>query len=96
MAAPEIKDFIRPTQIVRGVMRAHGKFPEMIFTNKYKTSRTVKCYVRPDKTHVELIGDIRTALVKAGVVDFNIKIKDAPHWRAANSLIVSIPFKEQL
>ena len=96
MAAPEIKDFIRPTQIVRGVMRAHGKFPEMIFTNKYKTCRTVKCYVRPDMTHVELIGDIRTALVKAGVVDFDIKIKDSTTWRAANSLIVSIPFKEQL
>ena len=100
--APEIKDFIRPTQIVRGVMRAHGKFPEMIFTNKYKTCRTVKCYVRPDitraiyMTQVELIGDIRTALVKAGVVDFDIKIKDSTTWRAANSLIVRIPFKEQL
>jgi hypothetical protein len=96
MAAPEIKDFVRPTVIVRGVMRAHGKSTEMIFTNKYKMCRTVKCYVRPDKTHVELIGDIRTALVKAGVVDFNIKIKDSTTWRAANSLIVSIPFKEQL
>jgi len=47
--APEIKEFVRPTVIVRGVMRAHGKFTEMIFTNKYKTSRTVKCYVRSDR-----------------------------------------------
>ena len=96
--APEIKEFVRPTVIVRGVMRAHGKSTEMIFTNKYKTCRTVKCYVRGSAT--ELIGDIRTALVKAGVSAFIIRRRSNEFsYRGSfgvDSLIVRIPFKEQL
>ena len=96
--APEIKDFIRPTQIVRGVMRAYGRDALGIYTNNYKHCRTVKCYIRPGLRHTELIGDIRTALVKAGVVDFQIKVIDTPAFsthRLADSLIVRIPKKEQ-
>ena len=94
----EIKSFIRPTQIVRGVMRAHGRPAYQIWTNKYEKCRTVKCYVRSNP--LELVGDIRTALVKAGVNDFQIKTVDASFWvnRGTNvfqSLIVRIPNTEQ-
>ena len=91
----EIKSFVRPTQIVRGVMRAHGKPTYMIFTNSYKHCRTVKCYAR-GATPVELIGDIRTALVKAGVEKFSIKVRPFSSFsRPVDSLIVRIPRAEQ-
>jgi len=93
----EIKNYIRPTQIVRSVMRAHGKPTYMIFTNKYDTCRTVKCYVRDSAT--ELIGDIRTTLVKAGVSSFKISRRSNEFsYRGSfgvDSLIVRIPFSEQ-
>jgi hypothetical protein len=93
----EIKNYIRPTQIVRSVMRAHGKPTYMIYTNKYDTCRTVKCYVRDSGT--ELIGDIRTALVKAGVSSFKISRRSNDFgYRGGfgiDSLIVRIPFSEQ-
>ena len=91
----EIKSFVRPTQIVRSVMRAHGKPTYMIFTNAYDHCRTVKCYSR-GATPVELIGDIRTALIKAGVNDFSIKMRPfSSFFRPADSLIVRIPRTEQ-
>ena len=85
----EIKSFIRPTQIVRSVMRAHGKNPYMIFTNSYKHCRTVKCY----GSSVEMVGDIRTALVKAGVKHFSCNSKGNPF--RSDSFIVRIPRSEQ-
>jgi hypothetical protein len=98
----EIKDYIRPTQIVRSVMRANGKPSYMIYTNKYAKCRTVKCYQRGNSiTLTELVGDIRTALCKAGVADFSIKSIKASNWASRggmidlNSIIVRIPFKEQ-
>ena len=91
----EIKSFVRPTTIVRSVMRAHGKKSYMIWTNTYKNCRTVKCYSR-GATPVELIGDIRTALIKAGVNDFSIKMRPfSSFFRPADSLIVRIARTEQ-
>lgn len=91
----EIKDFVRPTQIVRSVMRAHGKPSELVFTNSYKHCRTVKCYSRGSA--IELIGDIRTALIKAGVNNFKIRTRADSAWRGpgVDSVIVRIPRSEQ-
>jgi hypothetical protein len=96
----EIKDVIRPTQIVRSVMRAHGKPSYMIYTNAYDNCRTVKCYARGNQN--VLIGDIRTALVKAGVEKFSIKTIPSTPWASRyiggntiDSLIVRIPRSEQ-
>lgn len=45
------------TRIIRNIMKEHGK--KSIYTNKYPTCRTVKCYSRaPDKA---LMRDIKTA-----------------------------------
>lgn len=96
----EIKDVIRPTQIVRSVMRAHGKPSHMVFTNAYEHCHTVKCYARGSA--IELIGDIRTALIKAGVNVFSIKTIPSTSWanryngdNPYSSLIVRIPRAEQ-
>lgn len=96
----EIKDVIRPTQIVRSVMRAHGKTTHRIFTNSYDNCRTVKCYASGSEN--VLIGDIRTALVKAGVKEFSIKTIPSTSWanrhnsnNPYSSLIVRIPRAEQ-
>jgi len=35
---------IRPTEVVRRLMYAHGASTYMTFTNSYKRCRTVKCY----------------------------------------------------
>ena len=92
----EIKSFIRPTQIVRSVMRAHGKNPYMIFTNSYKHCRTVKCYVHNDQSLQNLIDAIRRALEGAGVDELGFRVRPAPFWRAGvGSLIVRIPRTEQ-
>ena len=93
----EIKDFVRPTQIVRSVMRRYGKKSYMIYTNAYEKCRTVKCYSRDSA--LELIGDIRTALCKAGVTKFSIKTIPSSQWMGRcsglSSLIVRIPRTEQ-
>lgn len=94
-----LKTFIRPTQIVRNVMASHGKPNYMIYTNKYDTCRTVKCYVRDNPS--ALVSDITTALNESGVSDFKIKLVKSSNWVNMNaggdirSLIVRIPFSEQ-
>ena len=35
---------IRPTEVVRRLMYAHGASPVLTYTNSYKRCRTVKCY----------------------------------------------------
>lgn len=91
----EIKDIIRPTQIVRSVMRAHGKPSYMVFTNAYKHCRTVKCYSRGNAS--AMIGDIRLALIRAGVQEFKITTRADSAWRGpgVDSVIVRIPRSEQ-
>ena len=88
----EIKDVIRPTQIVRSVMRAHGKFSELVFTNSYKHCRTVKCYGGSE----EMSAEIRNMLSAAGVKDFTVKFKQTgAFWRPGMVTIVRIPRTEQ-
>ena len=93
----QIKDYIKPTTIVRSVMRTHGKPAYMIFTNKYDTCRTVKCYAGDNSG--ELRKAVSEALQQAGVREFNIKTISGVGWRGtrgARSFIVRIPFSEQL
>ena len=92
----QIKSVVRPTQIVRGVMYSHGR--AMVFTNKYPTCRTVKCYFGPHELAEEISKDVTAALHAAGVKEFKIKTRKAPanYWLLyMNSLIVRIPFSEQ-
>ena len=97
----QIKSVIRPTQLVRNVMYKHGKC--MVFTNKYKTCRTVKCYFDPKVGAEQLKSDITSVLQTAGVKEFKIKTvkyKDPSQLEGRvcypfNSLIVRIPFSEQ-
>ena len=93
----ELKSFLRPTQIVRSVMRAHNKPTYWIYTNKYDKCRTVKCYHVGNP--IELVGDIRTALIRSGVNSFSIKSIDSPQWMSRGSklqsIIVRIPNTEQ-
>lgn len=86
----EIKDVIRPTQIVRSVMRRAGK--QLIYTNAYDHCRTVKCYGGSE----EMSAEIRNMLSAAGVKDFTIKyMKTGAFWRPGMVTIVRIPRSEQ-
>ena len=92
----KLKQYIRPTQIVRAVMRAAGKRSDLIWTNSYKQCRTVKCYAHNDQNLQNLIGAIRTALDQAGVNEIGFKVRPGPFWRGGTqSLIVRIPRTEQ-
>ena len=90
-----IKSVVRPTLIVRGVMYAHDK--AMVFTNKYPTCRTVKCYFNSRESLESLTKDITSALQAAGVREFKIKTRSPArsNWHRSGSLIVRIPFSEQ-
>lgn len=92
-----IKQHIRPTQLVRSVMRSFGRQSYEIWTNKYQHCRTVKCYTRAGEDYVSLFKEIRAALLAAGVNDFSIKhYKDAnSFYHPLTSLIVRIPNTEQ-
>jgi hypothetical protein len=88
-----------PTAIVREVMREMGA--QSIYTNKLKNGRTVKCYVDVGVDAVWLDYRIRNALSWAGVVDFQIRYREAPDYGIAHrgpiadSLIVEIPYTVQ-
>lgn len=46
----DMTKIVRPTAAVRRLMAAHGAASWLIFTNTYKTCRTVKCYTHHLKT----------------------------------------------
>lgn len=87
-----LKDIVRPTVIVRSIMRRAGKPSYMVFTNSYKHCRTVKCYGGTP----ELAADIRNMLSAAGVKDFTVKQQQTgAFWRPGMVTIVRIPRTEQ-
>jgi len=94
-----LKTYIRPTQIVRSVMRSFGK--TSVFTNRYSTCRTVKCYAigsRVVMTQDErMMREITKALMEAGVQDFEVKqiASNGYSARGVGSIIVRIGFEEQ-
>ena len=84
----QINEIIPATLLIRRVMQKHGK---TAYTNKYKKCRTVKCYVpRTHMEEVELAGDIRSVLIRAGYTRFSFNKTKGSKW-SAPGFIVRIP-----
>jgi len=84
----QISEIIPATLLVRCTMKLHGK---RAFNNKYKSCRTVKCYLPSNHMEeVELCGDIRTVLAKAGYNSYSITTTKGTKW-GAPGLIVRLP-----
>ena len=90
-----LKQYIRPTVLVRNIMKSYGKIHFEIFTNKYNKCRTVKCY--EGSAEMELA--ICKELSAAGVRDYSIKRRQHKDriWGGymPMSFIVRIPRSEQ-
>lgn len=87
-----LKDLVRPTTIVRAVMRRHGRPIDQIWTNSYKHCRTVKCYGGT----AEMAEEIGHALQACGVKEFKVKQQQTgAFWRPGMVTIVRIPRTEQ-
>lgn len=90
-----INKVIRPTQAVRQLMAAHGAGHWPIYTNKYDTCRTVKCY----QSHIELdsfLRDLEELFSTLGYgtpqVNYTASYSD---FRDTRAVIVRIPFDLQ-
>ena len=85
----------RPTLIVREVMRKYGK--TMIWTNKHKTMRSVKCLQsnRPANKDRKMLDEILRALKKAKVTaSYNLTFYgDHYGWGPRDSIIIQLPLK---
>ncbi len=88
-----LKQYIRPTVLVRNIMKSYGKDQFLIFTNSYEKCRTVKCY--GGSKEMELA--IRNELTAAGVSGYSIKRRPFTKWGGytTTSFIVRIPRSEQ-
>jgi hypothetical protein len=90
-----IHKVIRPTQAVRRLMAAHGANHWPIYTNKYETCRTVKCY----QSHIALdaflhdLGELFDTL-GYGVPQVNYT-ESYSDFRDTRAVIVRIPFALQ-
>jgi hypothetical protein len=86
-----LKQYIRPTVIVRNVMRTFGRPSYAIYTNKYEKCRTVKCYAQGE--YVKMMAAIKAELIGAGVTDFEVKVYKDGNSSAWNvpAVIVRIP-----
>lgn len=94
----QLKNFVRPTVIVRSVMRNfvysldNSNGFGFIWTNSYEHCRTVKCYGASQ----QMADAIKQALIAAGVKQFKIKQqKSGALWRPGMVTIVRIPRTEQ-
>jgi hypothetical protein len=84
----------RPTLIVREVMRRFGK--TWLYTNKYKTMRTVKCYAGKPRNDIKMVEAIKRALKKVGIKP---EIRQTSYFNERfyspmESLIVQLPLKK--
>lgn len=95
----EIKDYIRPTTLVRSIMRKFGIPTYMMYTNSYDKCRTVKCYRVGDLDSIEgveaLYKEIKKALTKAGVKGFSLRLPEGHYSFRPGSFIIRIPRTEQ-
>ena len=84
----------RPTLIVREVMREHGR--RMIWTNKHRTMRSVKCYSGGKAKDMKLANAIEKALRKASVmmIGFNFPIFNHPGYGPIGGFIVRLPLEQ--
>ncbi len=72
------------TRFVRIIMQKYGK--SQIFTNKYVTCRTVKCYGQATETQA-MVKDILTQLNAIGVSATVTYTKKQHSWGAAGTII---------
>lgn len=79
-----LSQVIRPTVIVRQILRMHGVPTFLMFTNSYKSCNTVKAYPRDVDNITDAVKDITFALTQAGVTGFEIK-------QNPRAMIVCIP-----
>ena len=90
----DTKDYIRPTVLVRSIMRKFGVPGYMMYTNSYDKCRTVKCYRLNGMNISDLYDEVYEQLEKAGVRDFDIKMGDSwahEGYGMPGSFIVRIP-----
>ena len=81
---------MRSTLIVRQIMQQHGK--ARIYTNKYDTCRTVKCYANNSGSDIAVIAAISAALNKHGIKFSAKTISRKPQfWGPNSSIIVRLP-----
>jgi hypothetical protein len=89
----QLKDFIRPSIVVRNIMRAHGRLGHEIWTNRYDKFSSVKCYAEDEGLGAildeEMVNEINNALTLMGVVDF--RVRRCNNSKAPPSIIVRIP-----
>jgi hypothetical protein len=86
-----MKAQLTPTKIVRQIMREHGK--TMIYSNTYKTQRSVKCYAGRDGLDVvntAMLRRIKRALSRRGVAS-SAKVLPALGVFRSDSIIVTLP-----
>ena len=87
----QINEIIPATLLVRRAMQFHGR---IVYSNKYDSCRTVKCYRPRDPVkEVELVDDIRSVLARAGYSRYSIKTTKGTKW-GGPGLIVRLPFAE--
>lgn len=82
----------RPTLVVREVMKLFGKSPN-IWTNKYKTMRSVKCYSGGKAKDARMMVVVEKALKKAGVKMISAGPSKFTHpgYGVITSFIVRLP-----
>lgn len=79
---------MRSTLLVRCLMEAHGK--DTVYTNKYKTCRSVKCYAGFED-NTALINSITEAL-NAAKIPFSVNCTASQnHGYTPASLIIRLP-----
>lgn len=84
---------LKPTRLVRKIMRKHGLIT--IFTNKYKTCRTVKCYGNIHHSKMQnMVKEIEARLGEIGV-DYKVKHTDWDTYPLLPGIIIRIPFESQ-
>lgn len=86
-----IKDYVRPTTLVRSVMRKFGVPTYMMFTNNYEKCRTVKCYRLHGLDVEALYDEICNVLRQAGCRGFSLRLPEGHHSYRPGSFIVRIP-----
>ena len=83
---------IRPTELVRRLMRAHGASSYMTFTNSYKHCRTVKCYAGQLKDEEAFKRDLLEMFTKLELGCPQVyRTKSISVYRNTAAMIVRIP-----
>ena len=83
----------RLTAQARKILREAGVVTDYgLWTNKYDTCRTVKCYAPADRTKLDEAANLIKALCEENVVPFDMEIiQHSSRWRAMTSVIFRFP-----